>query len=264
MSWSPTIGWNNPGWETAASTGPLTTAQLIAAIGSANIVGIWDADLGITTSGSNVTHWVDQVNSYDLALNTLSGISGTQTSPVFSSSSYNSKAGLTFSGTAATAPTFLATTAGAVSFGTNTSSFFAAATLASTTPDSFARLVSFDDNTAADWNEANSVAAINRNSTNAQLTCTQNTVAGTIYSISYDTPSRVGVVFDNVNGTPYLNNVAQASTAFTFTLAATGRISVGQGEAAGANWNGVVRRVLVLKKAASSTDRSNIDRWLQG
>lgn len=242
----------------AGGGGPVTTAQLITLLG-ANIVGIWDADLGVLKTGSNVTSWTDQSsNGYVLGLNPLT-TSGTPTSPVFSSSSYGGKAGITSS----IISQFLCTTVGAVSFGTNTSSFFAAATLAAAS-ETNGRLLTFDNNIGADWNQLNNISAINRDGTNQAITGTQNTVGVTPYSITYDAPSRLGLVCDNTNMTPYFNNAVQPATAQSFTLAATGRIAVFEGNSAGSTWFGVIRRVLVLKSVASSGDRSSIDSWLQG
>jgi hypothetical protein len=245
----------------AGAGGGVTTADIIALFG-ADIIGIWDADLGKSLSGSDVISWTDQgSHGYVLGLNAL-GTASPPVSPIFSATSYGGKPGIAFSGSGATGK-YLATTAGAVAFNSNACSFFAAATLASSA-GAFGRLVSFDDNVAADWNTPGSIAAISRDSSNPGISVTQNTVSAAPYSISYDTPSRLGLVCDNTNMIQYLNNVAQNTTAHGFTLAAAGRISIGEGQNAGTNWDGKLRRLLILKVAASLSNRATVDTWLQG
>ncbi len=242
----------------AVPSGLTDTAALIAAIGAANIVGCWDAELGITLSGSDVLTWTDQVNGYVLGLN-VAGAEPTPSSPVFGATSYNGKAGLTF--TLANGD-YLATTDAAVSFGTNTSSFFAALTLNNAAALN-GRFLSFWP-TGSNDTSATGIAAILRDGSNQQLN-TYQVGFGTAVGVTYGTPTRFGITCDNTNITPYLNNVAQTARVQPFTLAATGGIGVGDASGGGSGfWDGVTRRIIITKTVLSAGDRSLVDTWLQG
>lgn len=242
--------------------GPWSPASL-----GANLVACWDADAGVAKTGNDVTVWTDQSsNAYSAGLNTL-GTSGAPNSPVYSATSYGGKPGITFSGFAdggSPQPQYLSTGANAVAFGTNVSSWFVAG-MFTNGGAGFNRMISFDSGGGADFDNATSVCAILRDSTTQSFNTVQNSVAATSAAFSaYDTAIRFGMVFNNTVATPYLNNVAQATTAMSFTLGATGRISIGNGMNANANLGAPIRRILVMKSVATSQERSDIDTWLQG
>jgi hypothetical protein len=245
----------------------VTTAKLIADLGN-NIVGIWDADLGITKTGSSVTAWQDQSsNAYVLGLNP-SGTLTVGTSPTWGSTSYNGKAGLTF---VAASRNYLATPNNAIFLISTTTSWFTAAQF-DTSSANFGRLLSFmvGDVAQADYIEANSGAMIIRDASNAGISWYQQGSEGPVATVSYNTPTRMGTVFDGTNGTIYVNNVQGAQQTYSFTCgdAAGGfLVLMNAGIANGLGdslTDGVVRRVLVTKTAVSSSDRANIDSWLQG
>lgn len=242
-----------------------TCATLISQV--SNIIGCWDADLGVATAGANVTSWTDQSsNGYVLGLNAAGGQTA-PASPQFSSSSYNSKAGISFT---VASRQYLATTAAAIAFNSTTSSWFVAAQFGSTT-QGFGRMLSFWQSTGqtfGDFADNNSVGPLMRDSTNQNVTWYQNNVQGPTAAITYDTPTRMGVVFDNTNGTIYLNNsqAAQASKSFTVGVAAGSQLAVGEASALAAVdalINGVIRRIVITSSAVSSGDRGNIDTFLQ-
>lgn len=240
----------------SASSVAWTPASLGAAL-----VAYWDADVGVSLSGSSVLTWTDQSsNAYILGLNTAFS-EPAPTSPTFGAASFGGKAGLTF---AQASGNYLATTLGAVSAIGTTHSWFVAASMNSATIG-FGRIISCAKNSFADYSNANSIAAILRDTTNNALAFYSNGTKGTAYSVSLATRSRFGVVFDGVNGTPYLNNAAQTASAATPNLNAAGNISIGNASnASSAFFDGVIRRIVVTNSAVSSTDRSNIDTWLQG
>lgn len=225
----------------------------------ANLIDAWDADTGIVLSGSDVSSWTG-TNGNVLGLNTLTSESAPNR-PAFGAASYNSKAGVTFD---ATNGEYLATTADSVAFGSSSSSFFMAAQLASASA-AYGRLLSFQRGGAGDFSTSDTVAAILRDNNTQAITFFQNSTPGTSYAITYDTPSRFGVVFNNTNAKTYLNNVLQHTDSASFTLAANGTISVGDGAlSSGGLASMVVRRIIITKHEPSAGDLTNIDTWLQG
>lgn len=229
-----------------------------------DLIDYWDAGAGKTLSGANVLTWTGQgPNAYVLGLNTLAG-SAAPVSPTYSATSYGGLPGISFAGLNATSDgQYLSTTVGAVAFGSSVCSFFISAQLASSS-DAFAAFIAFDNNNNAPGN-IDAIMPIARAAGGEAFRCHQGGNVGATIPLTYDTPTRMGQVFDNVNNTPYLNNVAQTTTAFSFTLAANGRISVGSANDAsgGRNVNGIIHRIVVTKSVVSAGDRINIDTWLQ-
>lgn len=241
-----------------------TCATIIAQV--SGIIGCWNADQGVALSGSNVTTWTDQSsNGYVLGLN-AAGTQASPVSPVFGASSYNGRAGITCAQASAQ---YLATTSAAVAINSNTSSFFMAAQFSSSS-DSFGRLLSvLYSGNSDDFSDAFSVSAILRSSTNSQVTWFHASAGGTAAGISYNTPTRIGNVFDNANATTFINNSQSAQSALTFTLGGVSGSQIAVCQAADRIVNGtglldgVVRRILATNTAVSSGDRGNIDTWLQ-
>lgn len=240
-----------------------STSWTPASLGS-DLIAYWDAGVGKTLSGANVLTWTDQSsNGYVLDLNTLTGCAA-PVSPVYGATSYGGLPGVSFSGTNGVDGQYLATAAGAVAFGSSVCSFFISGTLANSS-DAFAPFIAFDNNNTASG-AADAVMPIARSAAGEAFRGHQNGNLTASIALTYDTPTRMGQVFDGVNNTPYLNNVAQSTTAMSFTLAANGRISVGSSNDTGAasrNVNGIIHRIVVTKSAVDATARSNIDTWLQ-
>ena len=239
--------------------GPTTCAALIAAV--SNVKACFDASTGVATSGSNVTSWTDQsANAFVLGLNASSALT-TPTSPVLGATSYNaSLPGITLT---AASNEYLATTSTGFSLGGTAATFCMAATLTSSA-QSFARGLVYA-NGGADFNTVGNIVAIARDNLNSNLTWNYNSGTGTVYAISLSTPMRVCHVFDGANASTFLNNVLQHTDALAPSFAATGQLVMGQtyGTGTSSGWDGTVRRIVILSAAASSTDRSNIDTFLQ-
>lgn len=241
----------------ASGGGATSCSTLISAL-SVTVVDCWDADQGIVKSGANVTTWTG-ANGSVLGLNTVTGESPPN-SPTFSSSSFSTKAGLTF---AIASGQYLATTAAAVAFGSSQPSFFVSAIITGSSPN-FGRALSFTANgQSGDFNNSTSIAAI-VGLTAPAVEVVQNFLSSSNSSISLNTASRLGLICDNTNCLQYLNNVQQTTNAFSFTLGATGQISVGDGAGSGgALLDGTIRRMVVTKGVVSSGDRTTIDTFLQ-
>jgi len=250
-----------------AAGGNTTTAEIITLLGSA-IVGIWDADLGVAVTGANVTSWTDQSsNSYVLGLNAAGGTVA-PTSPQFSSSSYNSKAGISFT---AASRQYLATTSAAITLNSNVSSWFVAVQMAASSQD-YCRVLSFLASTETrDYFDTNSMGALIRDSSTQAFNWVQGNVFGTSsVAIIYDTPTRMGTVIDGTNVIVYKNNTLGSTALRNVTLGVGGGSQLAVGQASNplgdgdALLTGVIRRILVTNTAVSSGDRSSIDSWLQG
>jgi hypothetical protein len=227
---------------------------------STTIVGCWDADQGIVKTGASVTSWTDgSANAYVEGLNSVAGESA-PVSPTFGAATFGGKAGVTFVNLSGQ---YLATTSAAVSFGSNQPGFFISAIITSLSPN-FGRVTSFTANgQTTDFNNATSIAAI-VGLTAPAFEMVQNGSNIPASAISLNTPSRLAVICDNVNCSTYLNNVAGTPQAASFTLGATGQISIGDGAGSGGlPCDCTIRRYVVTKGAVSSGDRSTIDTFLQ-
>ena len=257
----------NNGQATQSGGGGATStcATIIAQV--SNITGCWNADEGVTKTGSNVTAWTDQTtNGYVLGLN-AAGTNTGPVSPVFNSSSYNSRAGITCT---AASREYLATTVNAIAgSGTATSFFIAAAPTASTQNNG--RVLSFvADLDGSDFSGTNSMVVLGESTTTTTFESLNNLTVLSTATITFSTPTRFGIVNDNTtNNTIYVNNVAGTPAPFTTTLgnAVNGsQLAVCEsinGIAADALMDGPVRRILMMNRAANSTDRGFIDTWLQ-
>ena len=235
--------------------GSPTTCPLLAGV-QTGIILCLDASAGVTLSGSNVTTWTDQQNSYAFTPGNCSATNP----PVFSATSYGGLPGITFANASGEC---VATGSTTVAVNSTSSWFFCAATQGAAV-GSVGRLISFlysaDGN---DFGGTNSVAAILANNA-GQNWYFQQTTSGPPYTITGATPSRFGVTFDNTNGTTFLNNVQQAQQAATFTLggAAGGKAYIGNFGGGGDFWDGVVRRCVAGTGTLSSGNRTNIDTFL--
>lgn len=243
---------------TSSGGGSSTCATIIGQV--TGVISCWNADEGVTGNPS-VTAWTDQATGFVLGLHT-SGAEPSPTSPTFSSTSYGGKAGLTFT---AASGNYLANTLAVNSAygGLSNLSVFAAATLTSNAV-SFARLFSYTS--ASTDTASDGVAAILRNSTTQAIEAFQNGSAAGSYSITYGSTSRFGVTIGGSTINTYLNNVFQAtgSGGSSLSLGGTGQLCLGDcSGGSSAFWDGIVRRIVVTSTVVSSTDRSNIDTWLQ-
>lgn len=244
------------------AAGGSNCATIIAQV--SGVIGCWNADEGVVKSGSAVTSWTDQSSSATVLGLNVSGSEPTPTSPTFGASSYGGKAGLTFT---ASSGNYLASTGAVAGWpGSTMLSVFMAATLTSNAAV-FARGVSFVSAGHTDPSFPDSVAAILRNNNTQAIEAFLDGAAAGSYSITYSTASRFGVTINGATINTYLNNVSQASGSGGGSMnlgSTTPQVCVGDcNGGASAFWDGVIRRIVVTNTVVTSTDRSNIDTWLQ-
>ncbi len=72
---------------------------------------------------------------------------------------------------------------------------------------------------------------------------------------------RVCTKWDGVNNTLYVDGIAQTAAASTGTLAATGRLRLGEFIAGGLNWTGNVGEIVLVKRAPTDAERAIMDAW---
>ena len=84
--------------------------------------------------------------------------------------------------------------------------------------------------------------------------------SGTALSVTASTETRMGMIFDGVNATPYKNNVAGSTNALNFSWTSPGTLHVGTGGSAG--WDGEIREIIITNTALNSTDRASLDAYL--
>lgn len=259
-----TISLCGAGLGAPGGSAPASTCSTITGLVS-GIIGCWNADEGVTQVGGAVTVWTDQVNSYALGLN-QAGTNLVGTSPMFSSSSYNGIAGITC---AAASRQYLATTSNAIALNNSNTSFFMSAIITSST-QSFGRALSFlAHGETEDFQSSGSQAPILRNASTTTFESFGLDGSLSAGTISLSTPTRLGAVNDGSNNTLYINNTGQTPVAFVQTLGITGGNQLAMCQAAqlladgDALMDGTIRRILFISKAVNSTDRGNIDTWLQ-
>jgi hypothetical protein len=161
---------------------------------------------------------------------------------------------------------FLASTVSAIATG-SVSSFaaFAVARLNSGSGPN-ARIVSLAaTGQANDWNNVGSALLVGRNIGLAQISAVRAGSTRGVAAISYDTTFRAASVWDSVNHTMYLENVAGTPVANVGALGATGTLRVGAGWDSGAitePLTGHVCEVAVVKIAPSAGQRTSVQAML--
>jgi hypothetical protein len=231
------------------------------------ILAWWDADLGVSLSGSNVVTWTDQsTNAYVLGQNGVSG--QTQNKPTFSSSGYNSKNGVIF---AAASSQSLSTTASVAYSSTNIVNCFIAAMYNTDNNNSAGRIVSVNNGSGQDYSSGNSFIffiMINGGAQPVANYCGFITLGMTNANPSLSTPYRFGSTANGNAFQIYLNNVAQTGRTFAvgLSLGSGAQITIADGAGSGSGtgrFDGVIRRMIFTQGVVpSSTDLSNIDTWL--
>jgi hypothetical protein len=230
------------------------------------ILAWWDADLGVSLSGSNVVTWTDQgSHAYVLGQNGVTG--ETQNKPTFSSSGYNGKNGVIF---AAASSQSLSTTGSVAYSNSGIYNCFVAAMYNSQVNDDLGRIASVSAVGGVDYNDATALIFLFLNSGLLISFFQQQAGASTNATPSLSTPYRFG---STVNGTAcqiYQNNVAQTGATVTnaAALASSTQITIADGNSSGSSsvggtFDGVIRRMIFTQGSVpSSTDLSNIDTWL--
>lgn len=83
------------------------------------------------------------------------------------------------------------------------------------------------------------------------------------FTYAVDTAYRLGTVFDGADNIFYINNSAQTPVASTGTLAATGGLGLCSSyDGALSNYGGTFQRVILMNRAPTSQERTDIDTWL--
>jgi hypothetical protein len=240
--------WSNAGWQSdaggwyhnKASGGVWTPASL----GSA-LVAWHKADVGVTDTGNNtaVTGWADQSgNGNDLAVHFTN-------QSTFHATGLGGKESIGF----ISGGSLLTATDAMTNMGTgNTASIFMLASIsASTGSDGPAYSASGQSASSG----ANSAIFFFLSNT-PDFTYAHASGTGTPQSVTADAETRIGMIFDGTNATPYKNNVAGSSSALNFNWASPGTFRIG------GTFVGEIREVVITNTALSSTDRGNLDTYL--
>lgn len=210
----------------------------------------------LTLSGSSVSQWNDlSSNHYNLVQATGAN------QPVYSATSFMGQPGITFDGT----NDFLA--AASVNPGTNKFGVFAFMQQ-SLNNTSDARFLGYTSGAGT-----NDFSAPDNFYVGIQSSATDN-ITGyrggrlSVYLYANIAPSdggyyRIGSVWDGTNHTLYADNVAQTAVANSGNLTTGGTIRLGSNTGGASNWKGATGRIILTKGDLTSTDRNNIDAWLQ-
>ena len=242
-------------------SGCLGSVEIVSplSIFGADLLGWWKADTDVSTSGGNVTSVLDQSGN-DKTLTPVGG------NVPFNATGFNGLPAFDFA--AANGAGLQNTSFTGLAGNTQGSAFLVGQMKTGT--ETNGGLVAFLGNTGGDdFNSAGSVAWITRaGTTNAILTTQLNTdlpsASGT--AISLATNLRIGSVFDAVNHTHYINNVAGTSTAHTQTWGNTDSNLVIGGRLQGGVftptcWDGPIAEIIITKNGATSGQRSALDTY---
>lgn len=213
---------------------------------------VYNSGTTLATNGQTISQWTDQSGLNNHLVNVIGyGV------PTWASAGLNGKPAVQFVQASAQG---LGTTADSVAMGTgNQVSCFI---LGSLTTSANAQGVGYAGNGVA----ITSIPFDLHSAVIMQLTSTPgfewfyNSGNGTADSVSANTETQMGMVFDGVNGTPYVNNVAGTSNALNFNWTSPGRLIVGSQGTTG--WDGFIRELFITNGAVSSSDRSNIATYL--
>jgi hypothetical protein len=230
---------------------PAAEASSWTAPAVSGLVSIWRADLGVTTSGSNVTGVEDQVGSNNLVNN--------GTVP-FNATAMNGHPAFAFVGTGALKAT-------AFPMGTgSTGSWYCVAKMNTATADN-GGLISYRAPGAFGDYENDGSAVLGRSSNTSTLIATRDSVnTSPEAAISLDTYYRVLVVWDGTNQKLYINNVEQATASMSGRVwVSAGAVRIGAREIDVTEawyWYGPVSEVGISTSAFDSTERSTLDTYL--
>ncbi len=216
------------------------------------LVAWYKADVGVTTSGGNVTAVADQSgNGYDLT--------NASTTVAYNATGLN---GLpTFEYTVGAAG-FLRSSVDAVGLTGATGSAFVVAQIRS--PSNDGHVVSYLGNgQAVEYNNAASAAWLLRDGTNNSVKAYRNNGLLTTGAISLATNYRLGVIFDGSFCQIYINNSVQASpVACTDSFTQLGTLYFGSAPSGGP-LDGFISEIVITSSSMSSGDRSSLDSYLQ-
>lgn len=217
------------------------------------LVARWRADVGVSTSGGNVTSVTDQSgNGYTItpvgtvALNATGSING-QPAFIFNTANGLSSGGLNVNFGAA---------------GSTLSIFVVGATssVGSKAAISFIGTAGGSDFSAADAGMLDYVIAGNT------LRTTQNFGAYSNFTIADNTQYRMGTIFNGASSNMYLNNVAGTGTTLAASFSATTLVAIGNRISSGSvattdGWDGPISEIVICNQALNSTQRNDLDAY---
>jgi hypothetical protein len=212
------------------------------------LVAWYDADVGVTNTGDGTpaTAWANQ-SGHGYTLTTLAGTSA----PTYRAAGLGGKPFLQFS-----AGITAQTTGNVVAIGTgNVSSAYV---LTSQTTSTNGQGVSYQAVGQAPGTGANSGVWFFFTTT-PDFTWDHAFSTGTALAFTANTETRLGMILDGVNATPYKNGVAGTANALNFSWATGGAIILGSGSG---GWDGQAREIIIYNTALGSTDQTCVDAYL--
>lgn len=218
-----------------------------------NLLAWYRADTGVTLSGSNVTQWDDQSgNAYHLT------VPGGINSPQYSATSFNSRPGITFSTSGTTGLQKTSFAPGAISV----TSAFLVGTEESTT-GSNARFISYKNVVGTDTDTDGVIWHLSPTLTTIRGFQGATGFLGSSGTLTDGIPYRLGSIYDGVNHTIYVNNVAQTPAgANAFTLTSSGTLGIGQ-QGGLDSCSSVMAEIVITKSNVGSSDRTSLDTWFK-
>jgi hypothetical protein len=226
----------------------------------AGLIGWWKADVqsyntGTTqaTNGQTIDTWIDQSGNG----NSLTNVAGF-TKATYASTGLNGKPSLDFDNSG---PAVLRTALDSLAMGTgNAGSMFILGSL-STTAASLGAGYAGNGIAGANINSDAGSGAFFLLNTTPDFTWAHAFDAGaTPQTVTADTATRMGMIFDGTNATPYKNNVAGTPQAKTWNWTSPGTFYLGTNGFQG--WDGQIREVILYNTALGSTDRDSLEAYL--
>jgi hypothetical protein len=228
---------------------PAAAAWTPASLGSA-LVAWYKADVGVTSGGNGtpITGWADQSGNS----NNLVKLVGSNNS-TFHSTGLGGKesTGFVLSGAMVTAATDTMTNMG-------TGNLSSAFVLGSVTTNGGGTGMGYAAAGQTVGTGANSAAWFFLSAT-PDFTFDHAFGTGTAQSVTANTETRMGMIFDGTNATPYKNNVAGSANALNFSFTSPGTLIVGAGSG---GWDGEIREIIITNTMLSSGDRASLDAYL--
>jgi hypothetical protein len=224
----------------------------------ANVVAVWRADMGVTTSGSNVTAWADQTsNGYS-----LTGFN----SPQYSATGFNSHPGITVS---VSANSYLARTG--MTFRTAPLSLWILFTVTGNNTNG-GRLFSLGTGTGDDYTTPSCSFGVSMSGGNPTASGIDN-IGSAGVTPSLNTPQLIGSITNGTNNNYYCLNSAtavnsQATSTPTEGSATSGNNVIGVGcqynGYSGVQFDGTLAMVVLTSSAMSGTDIANLISFVNG
>jgi hypothetical protein len=239
--------WYNPNLALALGGAPWTPASL----GSA-LVGWYKADTGVyndagvtlATNGQTVQQWNDQSGNGNHITQTGAGTN----KPTLNTTGFNGLSTIVFTGSNAQ---WLERTSFAIG-NVSTSSGFIAGVVNSS---------AFFPANVMTYNALISWFRIGSSTTDMGARDDSTIISGT--TITNGTNLRMGAIWDGVNFTGYLNNVAGTPVASTATFTTNQDFLLGAYSGGASPFDGKMSEVIITNTGLSGTDRTNLDNYLR-